>query len=704
MFKLEDQKTSIKSLIIFVLIAYLFSVAIRFIWVNEVSSVPQFHWKNELMISTNDGYFFAEGARDILKGGHEANDLSPVGFSLSKLTSLLANIIPISFETLILYMPSLIGSLIVIPLVLIGRALNQTTLGFIAALIGSIAHSYYNRTMTGYYYTDMLNIVFPVFEVYSLILALTHQRNRYLILITISIASYQWWYGSAYALDAALFGIIIVYSLIFNHRNIYLYKIALFILIGILAIPLISKISLALVVFAFFHFKKELSTKLFWPLSAVVLVLYFLTGGIDSILGLLKGYVFHNTAENVLVGSSLHYYNVMSTVREAGHIPFTLFAERISGHTITFVLACIGYIMAIIAYRPLLVTLPLAGLGFLAMSSGLRFTIYAVPVMAIGIAYLIVYLSNFIQIKALRFGTLALLTAGALYPNYLHVKEYIMPTVMVAHEVQSLEELKKVSTREDYVVTWWDYGYPIRYYADVKTWIDGGKHTGDVNYPAAFTLTSSSQQASANMLRLYTEYTEKSFNDSNKTKNDFEYMLEKEGYKNPNEFISTITQADYKLPKKTRDVYLYLPLRMMEIFPTVALFSNLDLTGKTAPKQPFFYSTRSIQDTGQTLELGQGVSIQKATSTLKIGTQNAPIKSFYEVGYNAKHELHINKQSFASEGLNVIFMASYGQFLVLDDYYFNSMYIQMFVFDNYDKTLFEPVITSDMTKIYKLKI
>ncbi|WP_366216291.1 hypothetical protein [Candidatus Sulfuricurvum sp. RIFRC-1] len=43
------------------------------------------------------------------------------------MTALLARILPVSFETLILYMPSFLGSLIVIPLILIGRALNQTT-------------------------------------------------------------------------------------------------------------------------------------------------------------------------------------------------------------------------------------------------------------------------------------------------------------------------------------------------------------------------------------------------------------------------------------------------------------------------------------------------------------------------------------------------------------------------------------------------
>jgi dolichyl-diphosphooligosaccharide--protein glycosyltransferase/undecaprenyl-diphosphooligosaccharide--protein glycosyltransferase len=49
-------------------------------------------------------------------------------------------------------------------------------------------------------------------------------------------------------------------------------------------------------------------------------------------------------------------------------------------------------------------------------------------------------------------------------------------------------------------------------------------------------------------------------------------------------------------------------------------------------------------------------------------------------------------------------MASYGRFLIVDDYFLKSMYIQMFVFENYDKTLFEPIVIDPMTKIYKLKI
>lgn len=703
MLKLREEQTSTVTLIILITIAYLFAIGIRFIWVNEFNSLPQFHWNNELMINNNDGYFYAEGARDILQGHHEKNDLSGFETAMSELTASLSKIIPVSFETLILYMPSFIGSLIVIPLILIGRALNQTTMGFIAAIIGSIAYSYYNRTMTGYYDTDMLNIVFPVLEIYSLILAITHQRNRYLIPITISIALYQWWYPQAYALDTALLVMITGYTLIFNRKTLYFYKISLFILIGILSLPIWIKILLASAFFGFFHFKEELSQKVFWLLFTVIIAIFFITGGIDPILALLKMYIFKGTSENT-ISSGLHYYNVMSTVSEAGHISFNVFAERISGHVIIFLLAFIGYIMALIAYRPLLLTLPLVGLGFIGLFSGLRFTVYAVPMMAIGYAYLVMWSTQLIVIQWLRILALFTLTLAAIYPNYTHICEYKVPTVLTAQEVAVLSELKKIASREDYVISWWDYGYPIRYYADVKTWVDGGKHSGDVSYPASFVLTAQNPVSVAHMMRLYTEYTEKGFAEKNKTTNDLETMMTKEGFKNPNDFLNSIALPEYKMPKKSRDAFLFLPLRMMNILPTVSLFSNLDLTGVEKHSSGFFFISNGAQNTPQSIELGQGLSIIKATNTLRMGMQSVPIKAFYQVGYDSNQKLQINRQTFSSEGLTAIFMASYGQFLIMDDTYFNSTYIQMFILEQYDKSLFQPIILSPMVKIYKLKI
>ena len=54
--------------------------------------------------------------------------------------------------------------------------------------------------------------------------------------------------------------------------------------------------------------------------------------------------------------------------------------------------------------------------------------------------------------------------------------------------------------------------------------------------------------------------------------------------------------------------------------------------------------------------------------------------------------------------LNVIFMKNYHQFLVVDNKTYSSTYFQLFVLENYDKSLFEPVILTPLTKVYKLKI
>ncbi len=49
-------------------------------------------------------------------------------------------------------------------------------------------------------------------------------------------------------------------------------------------------------------------------------------------------------------------------------------------------------------------------------------------------------------------------------------------------------------------------------------------------------------------------------------------------------------------------------------------------------------------------------------------------------------------------------MKSYNKFIVMDSETFNSTYVQMFMLEKYNKDLFELVISSPYSKIYKLKI
>jgi dolichyl-diphosphooligosaccharide--protein glycosyltransferase/undecaprenyl-diphosphooligosaccharide--protein glycosyltransferase len=699
---------SLKYFFLLTPIAYLFSIAIRLIWVYQFQDNPSFYWNDYLMINTNDGYAYAEGARDMLAGFHQDNDLSYYGTALSSLTYLLAKVLPFSFETIILYMPAFFGSLLVVPIMLIARVLKQDLVGFIAALLAGITWSYYNRTMTGYYDTDMLTIVLPTFVLWSLIYNIETQKNRYLLLIPIFIIAYSWWYGQSYSLNMAMAVMVLLYTLIFDRQNLFNYKILIFMFIAISFFSWEYKLLSSIALFLLFHFIPRANTKEFiYGLLATTVALVLLTGGFNPILTQLKGYLFREALAGEL-DLNLHFFGVTQTVREAGQIPFEIFANRISGHTLTFIFSLIGYIMLALRYRIMWLALPMLGLGFFAFKGGLRFTVYAVPIMALGMGYFILWSSKFLERVVHMDKTLSItqlyiimVSFAVLYPNIMHVVEYKVPTVFNNKEVEVLDKLGKIANREDYVVSWWDFGYPIRYYSDVKTLIDGGKHTGDVNYPVSFSLTHP-QQAAANMARLDVEYTERAF-DENFSSNIIQAMQDY-NYSDVNAFLSDIQQSDFKAPKATRDIYFYLPMRMLNIFPTVALFSDIDLLTGKQKERSFFYSTQNFKDDNGFLHLGNGIALDKQKGMIKLGQQEVPLAQFITTTIDDKGTLHKKVQTIQMMGqLSLIYMQSYNQFLLLDAKMMNSLYIQLFVLENYDPNLFELVESTPYAKVFKLK-
>ncbi len=709
-----------KQTIILIFVAFVFSIAVRLIWVYQFNGTEQFKFNNQFMINTNDGYYWAEGARDIISGISQDNDNSPINESTSNLTAFIAKILPFSFESIIFYMPAFFASLVVIPIVLIGRSLGKLEVGFIAALITSIAWSYYNRTMVGYYDTDLLNIVFPTLFLWSLIWAINTQENKYLIITALDMIAYRWWYAASYSLEFAFFGLVLVYviyQMIKKEGFKYNLLLLTFMMFAMMGFDGWIRLSIVVSLFIAVIFKKEFIYKYLYHIFSLSIILFIFTGGVDPIIGQLKGYVFRDAISISEGDFALHFFSVMQTVREAGQIPFETFANRISGHTVTFIMSVVGYLW--LAYRNpiMLLGLPMVGLGFLALSGGLRFTIYAVPVLALGIAFLILEVSRLLnpkKLSAIHYSLITVLTMLILAPNIQHVINYKVPTVFTKDEVMVLDKLKKIASCEDYVVGWWDYGYPIRYYADVKTLSDGGKHSGSVNFPTSFILTNPQSQASK-MLRLDVEYTEESFkiaklnkdkNVSEKIKriNNIGQMTLDYGYKNTNDFLTAL-QTDIKLPAKTRDIYVYLPNRMMNIYPTVTLFSNIDLMTGTKGKQPFFYKSNNFKESKALIDLGSGIKIEKKGALLHIGKQKVPIKNFVKTFYDKKGKLQKAVQTInSSSSLNVIFMSNYKQFLVVDDTVYNSLYFQLFVLENYDKNLFEPTILTPLAKVYKLKI
>jgi asparagine N-glycosylation enzyme membrane subunit Stt3 len=289
-----------------------------------------------------------------------------------------------------------------------------------------------------------------------------------------------------------------------------------------------------------------------------------------------------------------------------------------------------------------------------------------------------------------------------LWPNIRHVEGYKVPTVFTKNEVKVLDRLKTIAGREDYVLSWWDYGYPIRYYSDVKTLVDGGKHTGDVNYPVSFALTRP-QVASANMARLDMEYTERDFRQKRKESYLVQMMQDYNASK-PEKFLAMLQRADLPLPKRSRNIYYYLPLRMLDIFPTVAIFSQIDLNTGKVVRQPALYQFKRYQVRNGKLYFGNGLMLELDTGVMHSGNKSFRLNRLVEATVTKGGKIVITVQKAdPSSPWYLIYMKSYGRFLLMDKSMYDSTYIQLFVLGRYDPKLFEPVILSPMASVYRLK-
>ncbi|MEA3352453.1 MAG: STT3 domain-containing protein [Campylobacterota bacterium] len=698
MFNIKEENINKTYLIGLILFAYTFSIAMRLIWVYQFNGIDNFYWNDQLMINTNDGYIWASSVLHELNNSFENNPRVVDMFKYGTVffTYLAAKVLPFSLDTIVLYMPAVVSSLVVIPIILIARIYNHTSWGFFAALIGSIAWSYYNRTMVGYYDTDMFSAMAPMFILYFLIKTIEDESLNNALFSSLVILIYPFLYDSGLSIVYAMGLIYMAYMIVFHRREEFTYQSIILISIALFGIPWFIKLALIAGLYFLFRYK-TFPLKHIAIASAVAVVFFLVSGNVISLIwAKVAGYAIRGVEQE-----GLKFFQVAQTVREAGKIPFEVMANRISGSVIGVLTALIGYVLLVIKYRPFILALPLIGIGIFSLWGGLRFTVYAVPVAALSSVFLFYVLVSSVENKIVKYGVITILTLGMLVPNIKHIVAYKVPTVFNKSEVQILDDLKKVSDPKDYTVTWWDYGYPIWYYSNTNTLIDGGKHNHD-NFIVSKILNTDSQIQAANLSRLAVETY---VNSDYKIVADEIFKNKTANQTDPNILLDELRLGDYKLPLKTRDIFLYLPQRMLNIFPTVTVFSNLDLVTGNKKARPFFYQSRRFKDNADVIELGNGIKILKKQGKIQIGEQTLGINNFCVTKYDNKGVLRKQIQIIdRSSPLSVIFLKSYNQFLILDSKMFNSTYIQMFALENYDKELFEPVILNPMAKVYKLKI
>ena len=728
---------------IYIAIAFIFSFLVHLVWVFMHSGDASYIWNGQLSINTNDGYYFGSGAQKILYGIHQYNPLVPSMFDrgLVLVTVALAKILPFSLDTIMLYMPAFFSSLIVIPLVLIGKLYNKPLWGFLSALLASVAWSYYNRTLAGYYDTDMFALIMPYFILYFLIKSLKEKSYKDLFIASILFAVYPFLYQSGRSIAYALAFIYTLYLLVFYRKEKFIFIFTGTLFISIISLPLLnfyqSLIKTVLLIAIYYIFtKKEFSKKQTLYFAIVAFILFTLTSNaLMQIYGKIHTYTFTGVTKD-----SIHFYDVFQTISEASGIPFfpnpknpyvSNVSYRIIGSIIGFFIFIVGYVILVIRKKEFIIALPLVGLGLFAHWGGLRFTVYAVPMAALSAIYLLTVVAEYIEDKNMQYGFLILATVALLYPNIKHTFNYNPGPVFQKSELQDLSKLKSIASSKDYTLAWWDYGYPIWYFTNTNTLIDGGKHHDD-NFIVSKMFLSTSPKLATNLAResieeyvkvneIYKKYKDNIDKAPSKyinlnTKGDKSlqqpytaivnllFQINKPNQKDPNKFLQNLATDNYKLPKKTRDIYFYAPLKMLNIFPVITKFSNIDLTTGKKERNIWFYPTYAYKKDGSLIIFRNGIAFDTAKGNLIVNNHELPLKYMIVTQIDNSGNIKIAPEKYHNDGRYVLlYIKNINRFIIMDNQTFASNYVQMFLLGNYDKNLFELVVKSPYSRVYKLK-
>lgn len=215
-------------------------------------------------------------------------------------------------------------------------------------------------------------------------------------------------------------------------------------------------------------------------------------------------------------------------------------------------------------------------------------------------------------------------------------------------------------------------------------------------------MQTTSPELAANLSRLAVE----TYIDSNYTEiADTLFKDRQEDQLDPNLFLSELEDPHYELPEKTRDIYLYLPYRMLSIFPTVAVFGNLDLITGKEKRNISFYPTVAVNNNDGVIGFRNGIIFDTKIGEITLGQKKTQVKNFIVTQNTKEGKVQFQSQLYHVDGqFTIVYMQSYNTFVVMDNETFNSTYVQMFMLEKYDKNLFELVVSSPYSKIYKLKI
>lgn len=735
--------------------SWMFGVIVRLAEVPRALAKPGYAIDGHMSFTATDAFTWAASVLSGIGQIQEPLTRMPPWSDQAHTTiaTLLARVFPA--EQVFVVMPAVVAPLVVVPLVLLGVIVQRPLWGFAAALVHAVGFSYYRRTRAAYFDTDMFSVTVPVLVVTLLVGAVTRRSAQWGWAAALVIAAGPYFYSSIGSVLLAVTGMFVVYVLAFHRRDAFAWTaIGLVMAANLPLAPGPRTLVVALlggVVFVLEHMLARAPAGVAsdappavpaWRARLEAIPRRHLIAGASVLLGALllvvlsskaeaawltaRAYLVRETAAPALPGD-IAFVPVFSTVREAAQVPFAELAMRFAGNTPLLVLALGGFVAACVQHRAMLLWLPLLGLGVFANWGGMRFSIFAVPVVSLGLGWLAHSLAWSLARRAPRFRTAAgFLTTALVCTPVLALEarnagEVTSEPKVLPEEVALMRFLGDVAQPGDYALSWWDYGYPLRYYARVNTLLDGAR-SGDDAFVASQVLFSTDQRQAANLARAAIERYHGEpgafaitslFDDAKATGST------------PRAFLEQLASPAFQPPAKTREIYLYIPYRMLNISKAVASFSaaarapegsrerHLTLVQSpvavrkntlsfTRTGHRYAMDTRTLTDAqGRNIDV-QALHVARVGDSGRYGAVSEHFASADDMkptdqdgaegGIVGETASEAPRRSGATSGVHVIFLPDSGQGMIADDATFRSTLIQLLVLGRGEPDAFREMV------------
>lgn len=708
LFPLPEASSGPRTVALLAAVAWAFGFVVRLLWLPGAEANPQAVFGDHVTLTVTDGYYWGASVLEAL--GHIDADILRLPawhhHAVPFLGTVFGHVFPP--QEVMLYLPAVVAPLIAVPLVLLGNLVGSPRLGFGAALLAVVGWSYYNRTLMGYFDTDMFSVTVPLVLLWLLAAAVVHRSPARALAAALFMVAGPFFYdqiGLVLFAFAATFG---AYVVLFCRRDDFAWPALAMVALAVMPLPWFVRAGLIVALHLIVARGLVTPRHVMWATLALGAVFLATSPLVRAVIHQVGQYAARGVVEAQAPGD-VGTVRVTGLIREMVRLPLPDLAARYAGSVAGLVLGGAGYLLLCWRYRPLLLALPFVALGGFALWGGLRFTIYAVPVAALGLAFLASVVVGQLAARAPRYRAVLawVLTPLALAPLLVPQVDDALSrppaTTVLAGEAELMSRLGDLAQPGDYALAWWDFGYPLWYFGRVGALIDGGKHGRD-NLVVSLALTTDSQLQAANLARTAIErYHARRWPSAPVLPRLFAEARER-GL-TQREALAELAAPAYAPPDKTREVYLYLPHKMLTLLGAVEQFSRSARRPEGAADRAPVSLYSPVKQEGRTLLLRRGghrLDLDARTLTDGEG-RPVPLRGMHLVEMNAEGQVRSQTQpGDPNARVHAILLRSYGAVMLLDDELFRSVLVQLYLFERFDPALFEKVTRTAFGVIYKL--